>query len=169
MLQRGELFGIFPEGTRSRDGTLHKGRTGAARLALEVGCPIYPVGIVGTDRDPAARRQVPKLFRSCSITIGRPIRPERYHAAMASRTCVPRSMTDEVMFEIRELTGQDYRDRYAGADDPRPNRIVPTGRHVRPRRPSVSRASATPGVSRTTPNRGEPRRRRGRVRRLSRR
>src|SRR6188472_4183578 len=49
VLCRGELFGIFPEGTRSRDGMLHKGRTGAARLALEIGCPIYPVGIVGTD------------------------------------------------------------------------------------------------------------------------
>src|SRR5204862_3446814 len=49
VLRRGELFGIFPEGTRSRDGVLHKGRTGAARLALDVGCPIFPVGIVGTD------------------------------------------------------------------------------------------------------------------------
>ncbi|MEP7203953.1 MAG: lysophospholipid acyltransferase family protein, partial [Ilumatobacteraceae bacterium] len=48
VLRRGELFGIFPEGTRSRDGILHKGRTGAARLALKIGCPIYPVGMVGT-------------------------------------------------------------------------------------------------------------------------
>jgi 1-acyl-sn-glycerol-3-phosphate acyltransferase len=49
VLQRGELLGIFPEGTRSRDGVQHKGRTGAARLSPDVGCPIYPVGIVGTD------------------------------------------------------------------------------------------------------------------------
>ncbi|MGA1542178.1 MAG: lysophospholipid acyltransferase family protein, partial [Ilumatobacteraceae bacterium] len=49
VLERGELFGMFPEGTRSRDGCLYKGRTGAARLATQIGCPIYPVGIVGTD------------------------------------------------------------------------------------------------------------------------
>ena len=57
VLRRGELFGIFPEGTRSRDGCLYKGHTGAARLALKVGCPIFPVGVVGTARDPATRRQ----------------------------------------------------------------------------------------------------------------
>jgi len=112
VLHRGELFGIYPEGTRSRDGKLHKGRTGAARLALEVGAPIYPVGIVGTDRIQPPDARVPKLFRSCSISIGRPIRPERY-ASMAEPHRAYRAMTDEVMFEIRELTGQDYRDVYA--------------------------------------------------------
>src|SRR5215217_8732064 len=70
VLRRGELFGIFPEGTRSRDGTLHKGRTGAARLALEVGCPIYPVGIVGTDAIQPPGAKTPKPFKKCSITIG---------------------------------------------------------------------------------------------------
>ena len=78
VLRRGELFGIFPEGTRSRDGYLYKGRTGAARLALEVGCPIYPVGIIGTDEIQPPGAKMPKLRRSCSITIGRPVRPERY-------------------------------------------------------------------------------------------
>ena len=85
VLRRGELFGIFPEGTRSRDGRLHKGRTGAARLALEVGCPIYPVGITGTDEIQPPGAKAPKPFRSCSITIGRPVRPERY-VERASRT-----------------------------------------------------------------------------------
>ena len=70
VLRRGELFGLFPEGTRSRDGRLHKGRTGAARLALEVGAPIYPVGIVGTDQIQPPDAKAPKLFRSCSITVG---------------------------------------------------------------------------------------------------
>jgi 1-acyl-sn-glycerol-3-phosphate acyltransferase len=116
VLRRGELFGIYPEGTRSRDGKLHKGRTGAARLALEVGAPIYPVGIVGTDRIQPPDASVPKLFRSCSISVGRPIRPERY-ASMQQPHRAYRAMTDEVMFEIRELTGQDYVDRYAGHDD----------------------------------------------------
>jgi 1-acyl-sn-glycerol-3-phosphate acyltransferase len=113
VLRRGELFGIFAEGTRSRDGKLHKGRTGAARLAMTVGCPIYPVGIVGTDQIQPPQAKAPKLFKQCSITIGRPVRPERY----ADRTephLAWRSMIDEVMFEIRELTGQEYVNTYAG-------------------------------------------------------
>jgi 1-acyl-sn-glycerol-3-phosphate acyltransferase len=113
VLRRGELFGIFPEGTRSRDGYLYKGRTGAARLAIEIGCPIYPVGIVGTDEIQPPGASVPKLRKSCSITIGRPIRPERY-ASRSESHLAWRSMTDEVMFEIREMTGQDYRNHYAG-------------------------------------------------------
>jgi 1-acyl-sn-glycerol-3-phosphate acyltransferase len=116
VLQRGELFGIFPEGTRSRNGKLHKGRTGAARLAMESGAPIYPVGIVGTDAIQPPDAKTPKLFKSCSIEIGRAIRPERY-AALPERHRALRSMTDEVMFEIRELTGQEYVNRYAGKTD----------------------------------------------------
>ena len=116
VLRRGELFGIYPEGTRSRDGKLHKGRTGAARLALEVDAPIYPVGVVGTDRIQPPDANLPKLFRSCSISIGRPIGPERYASTQEPHRAY-RAMTDEVMFEIRELTGQEYVDRYAGHDD----------------------------------------------------
>ena len=113
VLRRGELFGIFPEGTRSRDGTLYKGRTGAARLAMTIGCPIFPVGIVGTDEIQPPDAKVPKLRKSCSITIGRPIRPERYSGRGAEHLAW-RSMMDEVMFEIREMTGQTYRNVYAG-------------------------------------------------------
>jgi 1-acyl-sn-glycerol-3-phosphate acyltransferase len=113
VLKRGELFGIFPEGTRSRDGRLHKGRTGAARLALEIGCPIYPVGIVGTDAIQPPGAKAPKPFKHCAITIGRPIRPERYRDRHEAHLAW-RSMIDEVMFEIRELTGQEYRNHYAG-------------------------------------------------------
>ena len=111
---RGELFGIFPEGTRSRSGTLHKGRTGAARLAMKIGCPIFPVGIVGTDSIQPPDAKVPKLFASCQIKIGRPIRPERYQNRGAEHIAW-RSMIDEVMYEIRELTGQTYVNTYAGA------------------------------------------------------
>ena len=79
VLRRGELFGIFPEGTRSRNGDLYKGRTGAARLAMKLGCPIFPVGVDRHRQDPAARCQgAQALHRSCQIKIGRPIRPERY-------------------------------------------------------------------------------------------
>jgi 1-acyl-sn-glycerol-3-phosphate acyltransferase len=112
VLQRGELFGIFPEGTRSRDGYLYKGHTGAARLALRVGCPIYPVGIVGTDKIQPPDAKLPKLRRECAITIGRPVRVERYHDRAGDRF-VYRQIIDEVMFEIRELTGQTYKDVYA--------------------------------------------------------
>ena len=68
VLRRGELFGIFPEGTRSRDGLLHKGRTGAARLAWKVGCPIYPVGVTGTREIQPPDAKVPKLRGTCTIT-----------------------------------------------------------------------------------------------------
>jgi 1-acyl-sn-glycerol-3-phosphate acyltransferase len=116
VLRRGELFAIFPEGTRSRDGNLYKGRTGAARLATKLGCPIYPVGIVGTDSIQPVDAKLPKLGGSCSITIGRPLRPERY-TGRGPEHLAWRAMTDELMFEIRELTGQRYLDLYAGAAD----------------------------------------------------
>ena len=113
VLRRGELFGIFPEGTRSRDGVLHKGRTGAARLALEAGCPIFPVGIVGTAAIQPPGAKAPKPFKRCSITIGRPVRPQRYRDRRQPHLAW-RSMIDEVMFEIREITGQHYMNHYAG-------------------------------------------------------
>jgi 1-acyl-sn-glycerol-3-phosphate acyltransferase len=113
VLKRGELFGIFPEGTRSRSGQLHKGRTGAARLAMRIGCPIYPVGVVGTDTIQPPDAKAPALFKSCRISIGRPVRPERYSTRGAEHLAW-RSMTDEVMFEIREMTGQEYVNHYAG-------------------------------------------------------
>ncbi len=113
VLRRGELFGIFPEGTRSRDGMLHKGRTGAARLALKIGCPIYPVGIVGTREIQPPDAKVPKLRGECSIKIGRPINVERYRNR-GDDHMVLRQVTDELMYEIRDLTGQDYRNVYAG-------------------------------------------------------
>ncbi len=113
VLRRGELFGIFPEGTRSRDGMLHKGRTGAARLALKVGCPIFPVGITGTREIQPPDAKVPKLHGTCSIKIGRPINVERYRNR-AEDHMVLRQITDELMYEIRDLTGQDYRNVYAG-------------------------------------------------------
>ena len=113
VLRRGELFGIFPEGTRSRDGLLHKGRTGAARLAMKIGCPIYPVGVVGTDEIQPPDAWFPKLFGTCRISVGRPVKPERYQGSGAEHLAW-RSMIDEVMFEIREMTGQEYVNSYAG-------------------------------------------------------
>ena len=113
VLRRGELFGIFPEGTRSRDGILHKGRTGAARLALKIGCPIFPVGMIGTREIQPPDAKAPKLRGSCTIKIGRPINVVRYRNR-GDDHMVLRQITDELMFEIRDLTGQDYRNVYAG-------------------------------------------------------
>ena len=113
VLRRGELFGIFPEGTRSRDGMLHKGRTGAARLALKIGCPIYPVGMIGTREIQPPDAKLPKLRGTCAIKIGRPINVERYRHR-GDDHMVLRQITDELMYEIRDLTGQDYRNVYAG-------------------------------------------------------
>lgn len=116
VLRRGELFGIYPEGTRSRDGDLYKARTGAARLSMSIGCPIFPVGITGTDEIQPIGSNLPKLRKSCRIEIGRPIRPERY-AGRGAEHLAWRSMMDEVMFEIREMTGQRYHDVYSGERD----------------------------------------------------
>jgi len=113
VLERGELFGIYPEGTRSRDGKLHKGHTGPARLALRTGAPIIPVGIRGTDRMQPADAPLPKPFISCQVNIGAPIDVSRY-ADRSDDRLVLRQLIDEVMYEIRKLSGQEYVDTYAG-------------------------------------------------------
>lgn len=114
LLRAGELFGIYPEGTRSRDGLLHKGRTGAARLALTTGAPIIPVGIVGTDRVMPPDAKFPKLFRAASVRFGAPIDAARYRDEGDERFAL-RQLTDEVMFEIQRLSGQTYVNTYAGS------------------------------------------------------
>jgi 1-acyl-sn-glycerol-3-phosphate acyltransferase len=113
VLRRGELFGIFPEGTRSRDGILHKGRTGAARLALKVGCPILPVGIAGTREIQPPDAKFPKFGKECSIRIGRPIDVNHYRTRSDDHLLL-RQITDELMYAIRELSGQEYVNVYAG-------------------------------------------------------
>jgi len=112
VLARGELFGIFPEGTRSRTGKLYRGHTGAARLALRADCPVFPVGIIGTDAIQPPDAPVPRLFKACRIVIGSPVNTRRWAGKPDDRLAL-RSITDELMFEIRELTGQDYVDAYA--------------------------------------------------------
>jgi 1-acyl-sn-glycerol-3-phosphate acyltransferase len=111
VLARDELFGIYPEGTRSRDGVLHKGHTGPARLALRTGAPIIPVGLIGTRDVQPPDARFPKPRVPVTVKIGRPI-DAGVHDAADDRLRL-RQIIDEVMFEIRELSGQQYRDTYA--------------------------------------------------------
>lgn len=112
ILADGRLFGIYPEGTRSRNGKLHKGHTGAARLALRTGCPIVPVGIIGTDLVQPPDTKFPRPFRNVHIRFGEPIAVERY-AGRPDDHMVLRQLTDELLWEIRNLTGQEYVPTYA--------------------------------------------------------
>ncbi len=110
-LAEGELFGIYPEGTRSPDGRLYRGKTGVARLALESGAPVIPVAMIGTNIAQPIGQKIPKLHR-IGIVIGEPMDFSRY-AGMSSDRFVLRSITDEIMYEIMRLSGQEYVDTYA--------------------------------------------------------
>ena len=112
LLDDGELFGIYPEGTRSRDGLLHRGHTGVARLALRTGCPIVPCGLTGTDEVQPPDQSMPNLFGVMRVRFGRPVDVTRY-LDRADDKLVLRQITDEVMYEIRGLSGQTYVDTYA--------------------------------------------------------
>jgi 1-acyl-sn-glycerol-3-phosphate acyltransferase len=110
VLRTGGVLGIFPEGTRSPDGRLYKGKTGAARMALEVGCPVIPTGLKGTRELLPKDAKIPNLGPTVSVTYGRPMRvpTEARDDARALR-----QFTDELMQAVRDLSGQVYRDRYA--------------------------------------------------------
>jgi 1-acyl-sn-glycerol-3-phosphate acyltransferase len=113
VLQRGELFGIYPEGTRSHDGRLYKGRTGVARLALLSGAPVIPSAIVGTDIIAPPGKVLTKIV-SPTVKFGRPLDFSRYEG-MSEDRFILRSITDEIMYAIMELSGQEYVDMYAPA------------------------------------------------------
>jgi 1-acyl-sn-glycerol-3-phosphate acyltransferase len=110
-LREGGLFGIYPEGTRSPDGRLYRGKTGVARLALESGAPVVPVAMVGTDIAQPIGKRIPRLHR-IGIVIGEPLDFSRY-AGLENDRFVLRSITDEIMYEIMRLSGQEYVDVYA--------------------------------------------------------
>ncbi|MEH1102866.1 lysophospholipid acyltransferase family protein [Micromonospora sp. CPCC 205561] len=110
VLKAGDLVAVYPEGTRSPDGRLYRGRTGAVRLALAAGVPIIPVGMTGTDQAQPIGTRMPRPGRAkITVRFGKPLdftgRPD-------DRTSL-REMTDEVMAEIQKLTGQEYVPRYA--------------------------------------------------------
>lgn len=122
VLEADEFFGIYPEGTRSRDGVLHKGKTGPARLAVRTGAPIIPVGIVGTRELQPPDQSVPSPFRPVEVRFGEPIDVGARCRGISDHLGL-RTVTDELMFEIASLSGQDYLNEYANkpTDDDRPS------------------------------------------------
>jgi 1-acyl-sn-glycerol-3-phosphate acyltransferase len=114
VLRRGDAFGIYPEGTRSRDGRLYRGRTGVAHLALTVGCPVVPVGLQGTDDLQPVGSNWPRLAK-VTVRFGEPITPgDEYDGVPPGRA--RRDLTDRVMAAIGELSGQEQ----AGVYNERP-------------------------------------------------
>jgi 1-acyl-sn-glycerol-3-phosphate acyltransferase len=111
LLREGRLVGIYPEGTRSPDGRLYKGKTGIARMALESEVPVIPVVMVGTDRVNPIGSKIWRP-RKISIKIGEPMDFSRYYG-MANDRFIQRSMTDEIMYALMELSGNEYVDMYA--------------------------------------------------------
>ena len=111
VIREGRLFGIYPEGTRSPDGRLYRGKTGMARLALESGAEVIPVAMMNTRELQPIGRAVPRMGR-VHIRIGEPIDFSRYSGLSGDRI-VERAITDQVMYALMELSGQDYFDEYA--------------------------------------------------------
>ncbi len=111
ILESGELLGIYPEGTRSPDGRLYRGKTGVARMALEARVPVVPVAMIGTAEMQPAGRIIPKRMRP-GIKFGAPLDFSRYYGMETDRH-VLRSVTDEIMYALMELSGQEYVDVYA--------------------------------------------------------
>jgi 1-acyl-sn-glycerol-3-phosphate acyltransferase len=114
-LEAGDLVAVYPEGTRSPDGRLYRGRTGAARLAVAAGVPIIPVGMIGTEKVQPIGQPYPKLVGWGKVTVkfGKPIET----VGRADDRTSLRALTDEVMAEIQKLTGQEYVPRYAPRRD----------------------------------------------------
>ncbi|MEE1929117.1 lysophospholipid acyltransferase family protein [Streptomyces sp. TRM 70351] len=114
VLEEGNVFGIYPEGTRSPDGRLYRGRTGIARLALMTGAPVVPFAMIGTDRVQPGGKGLPRVGRDRRITVrfGQPLDFSRYDGMDRDRY-VLRAVTDEVMSEVMRLSGQEYVDMYA--------------------------------------------------------
>jgi 1-acyl-sn-glycerol-3-phosphate acyltransferase len=111
VLAEGGIFGIYPEGTRSHDGRLYRGKTGVARLALETGVPVVPVAVIGTDVIAPPGKKFGKVHRPV-VKFGKPMDFSRY-AGMENDRQILRAVTDEIMYEIMTLSGQEYVDMYA--------------------------------------------------------
>ena len=111
ILNEGKLLGMYPEGTRSPDGRLYKGKTGLGRLALESGVPVIPVAMIGTDvvNPPGSKMW---RFGRVKVKFGKPMDFSRFEG-LAGNRFIERAVIDEVMYELMRLSGQEYVDLYA--------------------------------------------------------
>lgn len=112
LVKSGKLLGIYPEGTRSPDGRLYRGRTGAARIAIEAQVPVIPVAMVNTFWIQPTGRRIPRLGRRIGVRFGEPIDTSRWKG-MAAEPAAMRELTEEMMQQLRDLGGQEYVDIYA--------------------------------------------------------
>ena len=113
VLAEGRMLGIYPEGTRSPDGKLYRGRTGVARMILEGNVPVVPVAMIDTEKVMPIGTKIPKVQR-IGIVIGEPLDFSRF-AGLESDRFILRSITDEIMYELNRLSGQEYVDIYASS------------------------------------------------------
>lgn len=114
VLEKGEVFGIYPEGSRTRDGFLHRGHTGVARLALDTDAVLIPVGLIGTEHVQATDEKIPRFGKKVIINIGDPINVQKYREVKDTRLAL-RNLTDELMYEIFCLCKYGYVDTYVSS------------------------------------------------------
>lgn len=113
VLSQGLVLGIYPEGTRSPDGKLYRGRTGIARMALESKVPVIPVAMIDTEKVQPIGKRLPRI-RRIGIVVGQPLDFSRFDGMEGDRI-VLRAVTDEIMYELAKLSGQEYVDAYASS------------------------------------------------------
>jgi 1-acyl-sn-glycerol-3-phosphate acyltransferase len=131
VLEAGELFGIYPEGTRSPDGRLYRGKPGGlARIALATGAPVIPVAMIDTEKIQPPGRKLPHLGFRVGIKIGPQLDFSRYEGLEGDRF-VLRSITDEIMYELMELSGQEYVDIYATKAKAKAKRAAAAADHAK--------------------------------------
>jgi 1-acyl-sn-glycerol-3-phosphate acyltransferase len=111
VLTHGSLLGIYPEGTRSPDSRLYRGKVGVAKLALQARVPVIPVAMIGTDKVQPIGKRMPNI-RRIGMIFGEPMDFSRYYGMEEDRQ-VQRAVTDEIMYELMRLSGQEYVDEYA--------------------------------------------------------
>ena len=112
VLRGGGIIGIYPEGTRSPDGRVYRGKTGVARLALEAKCPVVPVVVFGTRDLQPPDRKIPRLSGRVRVVYGEPLDFSAFEGRERDRYAL-RAVTDEIMFEVMLISGQEYVDEYA--------------------------------------------------------
>src|SRR5258708_337990 len=163
VLASGDLLGIYPEGTRTPDGRLYRGKTGVARLALEARAPVVPTAMIGGFEFQPPGKLTPRLRIRPGVRFGKPLDFSRYYG-LEQDTIVLRAMTDEIMYELMKLSGQEYVDVYAQRAK---GRLTSHLRHSStPHKsdvpgptdgtPAPADGSTAPGDSASTPDSGRP-------------